>query len=211
MLAQNDGTYRQYKAPIGHWSPKMHSLSKSRQQSTHNRLFTTILTQKPTLHIKIHKGIYIPGVPWDCSKSCERSPQSPCFANRGERTCVSFRAVLVGGLFASGDVDVHVTLLHIRLAMAAAKAHAALSNANFPLDPEGRTMHLNVKKGDGTCMLLMGQKHVREGVNCLKLFGGGVLSHSVAHRVVSVGAAGRAEKLATMLDGWADKQVFARA
>jgi hypothetical protein len=31
----------------------------------------------------------------------------------------------------------------------AAKAHAALTNANFPLDPEGRTMHLNIKKGDG--------------------------------------------------------------
>lgn len=49
-------------------------------------------------------------------------------------------------------------------------AHENMTNANFPMDPEGRTMHLNVKAGD------------------------------VAHRIISVGSTGRAEKLASYLN-----------
>ncbi len=75
----------------------------------------------------------------------------------------------------------------------AAKAHAALTNANFPLDPEGRTMHLNIKKGDGILIVLVLG-------TCDSLFTNRLQFSAVAHRIVSVGAVGRAEKLAAMLD-----------
>lgn len=66
-----------------------------------------------------------------------------------------------------------------------------LSNANFPMDSEGRVYHLGVKAGEGTSPPLLPsvQSHAH-----LTTF------LAVANRILSVGDSGRAALLATFFD-----------